>query len=395
LSAQVAVIVSPSRIDVIARLDALLAQAGCLPAVERAQLAEEWATHQPPGTLLVTTCHRVEIFGTSPSLGELAAALPPGVRSIEGSAVVQHLVELAIGRRSAVIGEDQLLHQMRQAAQSARARGELPRELDRLVDIALRAGRRARSWLPAPRMSLADIALAHAIGTGDVSGARLLVVGTGEIGRRAVGNLVARGGLVTVASRTEETARTMAKRYGAAVASFDPGADTVGAMTGVVVALGGPWRIADETASALRAATSWVVDLSSPGALVANLDRALGDRLISIDDLAELAGRPLSHRLLEQLDALVVETVAEYERWLADDDRRAAADALARRARSLQVSELERLWQRLPSLDQGERDEVERAVEQVTRRLLSDPLEQLGRDADGRHAQAARELFRL
>jgi glutamyl-tRNA reductase len=337
----------------------------------------------------------VEIYGTSPSLGGLAAALPPGVRSIEGRAVSQHLVELAVGRRSAVIGEDQLLHQLRQAAQAARVRGELPPELDRLVDIALRAGRRARSWLPVPRLSLADIALAHVIGSGDVSGARFLVVGTGEMGRRAVGNLSARGGLVTVASRTEETASALAKGYGAAAAPFDPGADLVGSMTGVVVALGGPWRIGQETTRALLASTSWVIDLSSPGAFVADLPRELGDRLISIDDLTQVGGQPLSHRLLEQLDALVVETVAEHERWLADDDRRAAADALARRARSLQVTELERLWQRLPSLNQGERDEVERAVEQVTRRLLSDPLEQLGRDADGRHARAARELFRL
>jgi hypothetical protein len=61
-------------------------------------------------------------------------------------------------------------------------------------------------------------------------------------------------------------------------------------------------------------------------------------------------------------------------------------------ARSL---ELEQLWQRLPTLDDGQRAEVARMAEHLTERLLRDPMEQLAGDPDGRRASAARDLFRL
>ena len=244
-------------------------------------------------------------------------------------------------------------------------------------------------------MSIADLALAQAIGRGDVHGARFLIVGSGEMGRRAVGNLDARGGLVTVASRTFENARKLAGQHGFAHAAFDPGPDVIGSVAGIVVALAGPWRIGRDTRRALADSTAWVIDLSSPGALEDDLPAVLGGRLSSIDDLSEAAVQPLSDRLLERLDGLAEQALVQYERWTANEARRAAADALTGRARALQAVELDRLWRRLPTLEQGERDEVERAVEQITRLLLRDPLEQLGHDADGRHAQAARDLFRL
>ena len=378
-----------------ADLRALLAHARWLPARERARLGADWAARQPVGTLLVTTCHRVEMYGTHGALAELEPQLSDGVHALEGRDAARHLIELAIGRDSAVVAEDQVLHQLRQAAAAARARGELPRGLDRLIDVALRAGRRARSWLPASRMSIADLALAQAIGRGDVHGAHFLIVGSGEMGRRAMGHLAARGGLLTVASRTFENARELAGQYHSQHARFDPGPDVIGSVAGIVVALAGPWRIAQDTRRALVDSTSWVIDLSSPGALEQDLPAVLASRLISIDDLSEAAAQPLSDRLLERLDGLAEQALVQHEQWAEDEARRAAADALTARARALQAAELDRLWRRLPALDQGERDEVERTVEQITRLLLRDPLEQLGDDADGRHVRAARDLFRL
>lgn len=378
-----------------AELRALLAHARWLPAGERARIGADWAARQPLGTLLVTTCHRVEIYGTQDALAGLEPHVSDGVHGLEDRDAARHLIELAIGRDSAVVAEDQVLHQLRQAAAEARAHGELPRGLDRLTDVALRAGRRARSWLPASRMSIADLALAQAIGRGDVHGARFLVVGSGEMGRRAVGHLAARGGLVTVASRTLENALELAGHYRFPHAPFDPGPDAIGPVAGIVVALAGSWQIGPDTRRALVESTSWVIDLSSPGALDRDLPAVLGSRLISIDDLSDVAAQPLSERLLERLDGLAEEALMQYERWIEDEARRTAADALTDRARALRIAELDRLWGRLPALDQAQRDEVERTVEQITRLLLRDPLEQLGHDSDGRHVRAARDLFRL
>jgi glutamyl-tRNA reductase len=102
-----------------------------------------------------------------------------------------------------------------------------------------------------------------------------------------------------------------------------------------------------------------------------------------------------SARLLARLDSLIAETIEQFEHWSAAETRRQAADALATRARAVRSAELERLWRRVPSLNDDERAEVERAFDHATERLLREPLEQLGRDGDGRHVQAVRELFRL
>lgn len=378
-----------------ADLGALLAHARWLPARERAQLDKEWAAHQPPGTLLVSTCHRVELYGSAATLTTLARKVPSDVRWAVGHDVASHLIRLAIGRQSAVVGEDQVLHQLRVAARTARSRGGLPPELDRLLDIAMRAGRRARSWLPASKLSLADVALAQAVSNRDVNGAQFLVVGTGEMGRRAVGNLVARGGRVTIASRTIETARALAERFGTGYSPFDPGPAAVAPLAGIFIALAGPWLIGDQTRRAVLETPGWLVDLSVPRAIDEDTSAVRNGPFISIDDLGAGAGEPLSEQLLVRLDRLAHEAAGEYEGWLAAQAQRTAADALNRRAQAVQDHELERLWRRVPTLDDAQRVEVERALEGFARELLREPLEQMMDDSDGHRARAARDLFRL
>jgi len=367
-------------------------------AADRGLLAQDLAQRQPAGSVLMVTCHRVELYGSANGVGQLATAVP-GMRSIAGAEVARHLVRLAVGRESAVIAEDQVLHQLRFAVHAARGRGGLQRHLDRLLDLSLRAGRTARSWMPTTRLSLIDIALIRAIGASDVRGGMFMVVGSGQMGQRAVAYLLAHGGTVTVASRTVESARALADRLGVASAPFDPGPDVLIECAGIVIALAGRWAISDQSRRAMIGSDAWVVDLSMPAALDEGMSRELGERLVSIDDLVSTASAPLSGkpaaRLLDKLDALVDRTIADYDRWMADEARRAAADALARRAEAIEAAELDRLWQRIPTLDQHQRTEVEQAVRQLTRQLLRDPLEQLSNDGDGSHTRAARELFRL
>lgn len=377
---------------------AVLAHARAVPAAERARLAarlreEQLRGEQLRGSVLIETCHRVELYTAAPPPADLL--LPSGALLQDGPAAVRHLVRLAVGRDSAVVGEDQLLHQLRQAVSVAREREPLAPGLDRLFDAALRAGRRARSWLPPRRASLAELALERVLRKSRPPAGPVLVVGAGEMGRRAALALVARGATVTLASRTPERAAAVATQLGLPSSSFDPGPATLAESAGVVLALAGQWSIDRASTGALVASQSWVIDLSAPGALPAELADALGRRLLTIDDLAGQAGPPPSEQLLERLDALVEETVVEYEAWLALENHRQAAQALAEKALAAQLAELNALWQRMPSLEPAERKEVERMARHLTERLLRDPLERLHDDRDGRHTLAARELFRL
>jgi glutamyl-tRNA reductase len=219
------------------------------------------------------------------------------------------------------------------------------------------------------------------------------------MGHAAVSNLAGRGARLHIASRTSNNAVALATRFGGHAIAIDPGATIAAQMTGVVVALRGQWRPAPETIAALAGSLEWAIDVSSPPALETGFVAALGERLLTIDDLAlpEPNGEDsdASRRLVARLDALIAETAADFERWTDAHDRREAAEALIVRARSLRALELERLWRRLPALDDGQRAEVARALDHVTTELLREPLEQLGRDPDERHLRAARELFRL
>lgn len=195
----------------------------------------------------------------------------------------------------------------------------------------------------------------------------------------------------------------MADQTSSSCVPFDPGPPVVAGVAGVVIALAGPWAVSEQTRRGLIDSAAWVVDLSAPPALHQEMAKALGDRLVTIDDLAGSDGdariasgdNGLSARLIERLEVLVDGTLTEYERWAGKDAQRAAADALSRRASAVGLAELDRLWQRVPSLDDDQREQVERMVRQLTQRLLRDPLERLSQDGDGRHARAARELFRL
>lgn len=375
-------------------LAALAVHARDTPADERARVNEAWRRDAPPGGVLLTTCHRVEIYGPGEALRSLGASTPTA-RCVTDVDVVRHLVTLAVGRDSAVVGEDQVLHQLRGAVHEARTRGPIVPQLDRAIDLALRAGRLARTWLPPSRPSLVDLALQRAVRDADLSGARVLVVGAGEIGRQAVARLAIRGAHPILASRTRDSALLAAGPARVEVVEFDPGSDTLATVAGVVIALAGSWTVSPESHAALARARPWLIDLSSPPALDEAIQREHADRLVTIDDLARGDGMSFTGALMRRLDALIDETVASYERWVATDSRRAAAEALNERAREVRTSELDLLWRRVPGLDASERAEVERAVAHLTERLLRDPLEQLRHDADGSNARAARALFRL
>jgi len=333
-------------------LAALIAHARWLPAEDRAALGESWAD-AAAGTLLVTSCHRVELYGRRAEIERIAdGKRGNGYRLLLGDDAARHLVKVAVGRDSAVVAEDQILHQLRLAAQQARATAALPTELDRLLDVALRAGRRARSWLPSRRPTLADVALARVAPSSAFEGRTVLVVGSGEMGRAALRTLVAQRATVLVASRSVETARALAECSGATAVDFDPGAGVVAGLDGVVIALNGQWVIAEATRTALATSSAWVADMSSPPAIDRALSEALSGRLTTIDDLADdHPGQP-STRLVARLDALIDDTVAEFDEWQSQQTRRSAADALAARAREVRSAELELLWRRAPSLGQ-------------------------------------------
>lgn len=376
---------------------ALVAHARHVTADERQRFAGRLRETAEPGGLLLETCHRVELYAMSdPALGGLTAILPLGGDLLVGDEAARHAIAVAVGLDSVVVSEDQVLHQLRTSVAAARRRGGLDPVVERLVAVGLRAGRRARSWRQDPPRSLADVALAAIERrVGRLHGQRVLVVGAGEMALLAVQAASAAGASVSVASRTADHATALARRVGAATVPFDPG-QTAGDIVGAIVALRGPWSIGPSTIELLVSGSAIIVDLSVPTAVPGELTRRLDGRFVSADALAVGDGHaetmsPRHARLRELVD----EALAEFDDWLARRAQRITAAALAERAEAQRQAELDELWRRLPELEPEVRAAIERMSRHLAGRLLREPLERLGRDANGRAEQAARELFAL
>jgi glutamyl-tRNA reductase len=376
---------------------ALVTHARHVPVIERERFAAVLHGRPANGPLTLETCHRVEAYLTSADdVERLAAALPTGGRALVGEQAVRHAMTVAVGRDSVVVGEDQILHQLRTSVDAARHRGSLDPVVERLFAVALQAGRRARSWRQGPRRSLADVALASVEEqAGPIRGRDVLIVGAGRMGRLAVRSAVAAGAVVAVANRSAEGAEALAASAHARVEAFDPDA-RIGAFAGVIVALAGPWPIGAAAIDALAKGATVIADLSVPAAVPARLAEILSRRLITADGLALAdVGPAVQDRSAARLDALVDRTTAEFLDWLSRHDGRAAAEALVEHADREREAELTALWQRLPGLEPEAREAIEAMTEHLATRLLREPLERLGRDTDGRDERAVRNLFSL
>jgi glutamyl-tRNA reductase len=393
----------------VRRVLALTTHARDVPAVERERFATALQAALPAGSILLVTCHRVEAYvatETDDLLPTIDIDMPAGAQILAGEDATHHVLSVAVGRDSVVLGEDEILHQLREALGTSRATGALDPTIDRLFTLALRAGRRARSWQQGRRRSLGDVAVdAIERVSGPVAGGRVLVVGAGKMGALAARSAARSGASVLIANRSPERARALADAVGGQAAALDPGSD-LASVAGVIVALSGPWQLEQAASSALVEGGAIVVDLSFPSAVPEAIGIRLGDRLVTADQLAledPGAVRPdaasataaTAAAPAARLDALVDRSVREFVDWQARGDGRAAADALVRRADREREIELDALFRRIPTLEPEAREAIEGMTRHLAARLLQQPLERLGRDRDGRDGKLIRDLFAL
>jgi glutamyl-tRNA reductase len=378
-------------------LVALVAHARDVSAADRHALGAWVREHQPIGAVALETCHRMELYGEGRSIRDVPPGLTGGFTIVEGRAAWRHVIRVAVGLESAVVGEDQVLHQLRASVAAARGRGPLAPALDHLLDVALRAGRRGRSWLPSKRGDLAHRALEIVTARHGSPAGTVLVVGAGEMARLAAFALVGSGTEVVVTSRRQGSAEHLSRLVRAPAWPWEPPPASLARVSGVVVALAGPWPLPAVACDALARSDAWVIDLSAPPAVPGALIGALTERgrWLSVEDLARAPAPGLPDGLVERLGALVDEALSEQEAWARSEPEREAARALARHAQEVRERELEALFRRSPSLGEAEREAVERMAVRLAEGLLRTPLERLHHDDDGRHGRAARELFGL
>ncbi len=374
--------------------------------------------------VVVSTCNRTEVYVVAErfhgaygdvrdllcQLGELdAEALTPHLYSHHDQAAITHLFEVAAGLDSAVLGESEILGQVRAAWEVAHREGAAGATLNQLFRMAIETGKRARNETSIGRgtASISHAAVEMLSDTlGNLDGRRVLVIGAGAMGEGvAVAFHRAGGADIIVANRTVERGVALADRVGGIAVGFDRLAEAIAAADVVVVGTGADEALvtapfvadAREARSAGRALH--IVDLGVPRNVDPTVASLAGITLWNLDDLRDWADRGLSHRAAEaeRVRAIVGE---EVERFLVDATARQAAPLVASMrdaAEQVRAAELERFAGRLGSLDDQQRDAVDALTRAIVAKLLHEPSvrlkSQVGTPQGERNAAALRDLF--
>jgi glutamyl-tRNA reductase len=340
-----------------------------LPTDERELLAERLdQLHDGfAERMLLHTCHRAELIGVLEEPADAGAE----IQGWRGTDAIERVFTVAAGLDSAVVAEEQLLGQVRDAYSVALARGETGPILNELLRRALRFGKHVRaSATPGGDGSLALRAVAWIDEQSvDATAPEALVVGSGTVARQLATALAARGYRCTIASRSVER--------GERLVSLLPGDAGHGAM---VFAGTLPRPVATQPAVIALATrvsgpilewapkASLVVDLCAPAGVAAAVRDELGDRLLDLDRLNETITHltPSTERRLRR------ELTDERDRFIAWLEERRNADGIARLRRhagELAQRHLDRL--------RGQsdlRDDQLAAVERMTRALVAELL---------------------
>ena len=373
--------------------------------------------------LVLSTCNRVEVYaevdrfhgGLQDASTVLANRVGLDVPSLGEhlyvhyeDAAVLHLFSVAAGLDSMVVGESQILGQLRTAYAAAAGLDAVDRELHELCQHALRAGKRVHSETGIDRAgaSVVSVGLSEAERLlGPLAGKRALVIGAGSMGSLSAATLVRAGiGGLAIANRSPERASRLAQQLGASAVPLDAipaevaQADLVVGCTGAV----GTVLSAATVEAALPARKGRplvLLDLALPRDFDGAAGVLTGVHYLDLTALREPAVRLGAHRDVERARQIVGDEVAG--RLGARRATAVAPTVTALRARAAEVvdTELARLDSRLPGLDATERAEVARTVHRVVQTLLHAPtvrVKQLAeRPGGGSYADALRELFDL
>lgn len=370
---------------------------------------------------VLSTCNRVELYcdvtrfhGGVADVGD-ALCRRIGLGSEElgeqlyvhyEDAGVEHLFRVACGLDSMAVGESQILGQLRLALRDLHQRGLAGGTLDRLLQNALRVGKRAHSetGLDAAGASLVDATTTRAAGVvGDLPGKRALVVGAGAMSA-LVATTLARAGLdVVVANRTPDRAQRLAAAIGGVAVGLDDLRAQVAAADLVVSCTGAVGHVLDvaTVASALLDRPErpiFLADLALPRDVDPDVATLRGAHLVDLEGLgADLASSAVAEDL-RSVRAIVAEEVAAHAAHLRAADVAPTVVALRAQARHVVEVEMRRLGSRV-ELDDTTRAEVDRAVHRIVEKLLHTPTVRVKELAEAPggvgYAAALRTLFDL
>ncbi|MCC7018282.1 MAG: glutamyl-tRNA reductase [Ardenticatenales bacterium] len=406
--------------------------------------------------VVLSTCNRTEIYSAGDDIDALRATqlqalastadvapdeIEPHLYLHTGPDAVAHLLRVAAGLDSMVLGEAQILGQVRTAAAEARSAGSADLILATLFKHAVRAGRRARAdtdinaragSVPSAAVELAGRALsqmrhgrtdapivpstdASAHPSADPSAGRstpasprvIVVIGAGKMAVLAA-HAFGKDGTshIVVTNRSYDAAMALARQWNGCAVTFDHLQDAVSRADIVLSSTSAPHAVLTQAdvAAAMRTRPNRplvIVDIAVPRDVEPGVADVPGVRLLDVDDLQSVVATNLAERAssIPHVEAIVTAEAERFARWLAALDVTPTIAALRQWADSVRAHELSRMFRRLDTLGPRERELVQALSVALVGKLLHAPVARLKASAGSMESlqltSTVRELFNI
>jgi len=375
-------------------------------------------------TLVLSTCNRSEVYGVPPESSHECA---PGLSSflsefhsvrpdILGVSLyhhydreaVRHLFRVSAGLDSLLLGEAEILGQVREAYRFAHEQGATGPVLNRLFQGALEVGKRVRSEteLGTRPMSVAaaGVKLAERI-FGKMSGRRALVVGAGAISEQVVSQLRDRGiAHLSVMNRSRDRAEELAKTFGGKVVGWGEWDTALRSPDVVVSSVSADEpvlrRAIVESAMSVRENRAlFLMDLGMPRNIEASVAKLYNVYVYTMDDLSDIVQQNRNARESEipRAEGIVEEHVGKFLSWQASVELVGLVEALRIRMKEERAAFIRARLDSMNHMSEADRARVEGLMDEMLEKLLLKPAEQLRGEKELRrkiqNVEALRDLF--
>ncbi|MQR88548.1 glutamyl-tRNA reductase [Bacillus megaterium] len=369
--------------------------------------------------IIVSTCNRTEIYAVVDQLhtgryyvkafldewfGIDKEEFSPYLTIYENDGAIEHLYRVACGLDSMVIGETQILGQVRSSfllAQEEETIGTVFNQLfKQAVTLAKKAHHETEIGANAVSVSYAAVELAKKI-FGDLSSKHVLILGAGKMGQLAVQNLYGSGAKkVTVVNRTFEKAQELANRFSGeakpfadlqyALSEADILISSTGANDYVVTK-----QMMSEAERTRKGRPLFMVDIAVPRDLDPELDELETVFLYDIDDLNGIVESNLQERqkAADEIEIMLEAEIVAFKSWLGTLGVVPVISALRQKALTIQAETMKSIDRKLPDLSERERKVLNKHTKSIINQLLRDPILHAKELAGEKHAEESLELF--
>jgi len=385
-----------------------------------AALLEALRAEQGGENLVLCTCNRTELYhvGSSDrsdlieSLGNHAGLLRADIEDYfychHDREAVYHLLRVAAGLDSMVVGEYEILGQVKEAFAAAEKSGSIGAVLSRLFRDALAAGKRVRHETEISQgvfsVGGCAVTLAKAI-FGELTGAQVIIVGAGEMAE-AVARALASSGAdsIFVANRTYEHACRLADQLGGEAIHFEHLASAMRECHVLISSTAAPHHVIDremvvEVMRARRNKPLFLIDIAVPRDIAPEAGALDGVYLYNIDDLNSVVQQDSQARMKEseKAEKIIHQQAEQFISWLASRAAIPTLQALQEKFETIRTEELQEALRLLPNLSAADRSRIEQLSRAIINKILHLPMTHLRNGAGGQEdiVEMLRQLFNL